>query len=267
MSIVTLLKDRAPRSLLAAVGNAAMRLRGDARRFGVDEAGRWLNIQREATIVGPDVHSAHFAQLSEIVMNYWCPFDRPGLGDTIVDVGAGIGEDAVVFSKFVGPTGRVIAIEAHPTTFACLQGTIARSRLSNVVAVQCAITDREGVLTMSNDSAHLANSMLKRGSGVDVPAKTLDALWAELGVETVDLLKMNIEGAERPAMEGMTGRAPWIRNAAISCHDFVADAGGGDEFRTREFVRSALEAMGFKVRQRRDAAQPWERDILYGTRG
>lgn len=243
-----------------------MRLRGDARRFGVDDAGHWLNIQPEATFVGPDVHTSHVAQLTDIVMNYWCPFDRPKPGDTIIDVGAGIGEDAVVFSKLVGPTGRVIAIEAHPGTFACLQGTIARSGLSNVVAVQCAIADREGVLTMSDDSAHLANSMLKSGDGVDVPAKTLDALLGELGIETVALLKMNIEGAERPAMAGMTASAPHIRNAAISCHDFVADAGGGDEFRTREFVRPAMEAMGFEVRQRVEVAHPWERDTLYGTR-
>lgn len=243
-----------------------MRLRGDARRFGVDGAGHWLNIQPEATFVSPDIYTPYYAQVEAAVMDYWCAYDRPKAGDTIVDVGAGIGEDAVVFSRLVGPSGRVIAIEAHPGTFACLQGTIARSGLANVVAVQCAIADREGMLTMSDDSAHLANSMLKSGSGVDVPAKTLDALLAELGIETVDLLKMNIEGAERPAMAGMTASAPRIRNAAISCHDFVADAGGGDEFQTREFVRPALEAMGFTVRQRGEAAHPWLRDTLYGTR-
>jgi len=244
-----------------------MRLRGDARRFGVDGAGRWVNIQPEATFVSPDVYTPYYAQVEASVMDYWCAFDRPGPGDTIIDVGAGIGEDAVVFSKLVGPSGRVIAIEAHPGTFACLQGTIERSGLANVVAVQCAIADREGVLTMSDDDAHLANSVLKAGGGVDVPARTLDALLAELGIGEVGLLKMNIEGAERPAMAGMRGSAPRIRTVAISCHDFVADAGGGADFRTRDVVRPALEAMGYKVRQRAEAAHPWLRDTLYGTRG
>lgn len=55
---------------------------------------------------------------------------------------------------------------------------------------------------MSDDSEHHANSMLKTGGGVEVPANTLDALMAELGTDQVDLLKMNIEGAERPAMAG-----------------------------------------------------------------
>lgn len=243
-----------------------MRLRGDARRFGVDVAGHWLNIQPEATFVSPDVYTPYYAQVEASVMDYWFAFDRPRPGDTIIDVGAGIGEDAVVFSKLVGASGRVISIEAHPGTFACLQGTIERSRLGNVTAVQCAIADREGTLTMSDDDTHLANSMLKTGGGVEVPAKSLDALLAELGIGEVALLKMNIEGAERPAMAGMTGSAPRIRTAVISCHDFVANAGGGDEFRTREFVRPALEAMGFAVRQRDQVPYPWLRDTLYGTR-
>lgn len=267
MSVFESLKAAIPLPLLAAAGSAVMRLRGDARRFGVDSDGHWLNIQPEATFVSPDVYTPYFAQVEASVIDYWCAFDRPQPGDTIIDVGAGIGEDAVVFSKLIGPTGRVIAIEAHPNTFACLQGTIERSGLTNVVAVQCAIADREGTLTMSDDSEHLANSMLKTGGGVEVPAKTLDALLAELGIDQVDLLKMNIEGAERPAMAGMRGSAPRIRNVAISCHDFVADDGGGDDFRTREFVRPALEAMGYVVRQRSEAAHPWLRDTLYGTRG
>ena len=244
-----------------------MKWRGDNRRFGVDRDGHWLNIQPEATFVSPDIYTPFYAQVEGSVIDYWCTFDRPQSGDTIIDVGAGIGEDALVFSKLVGPSGRVIAIEAHPNTFACLKGTIERSGLTNVVAVQCAIADREGTLTMSDDSEHLANSMLKTGGGVEVPAKTLDALLVELGIDQVDLLKMNIEGAERPAMAGMTGSAPRIRTVAISCHDLVADAGGGDEFRTRDFVRPALEAMGYVVRQRAEAAHPWLRDTLFGTRG
>lgn len=244
-----------------------MVLRGDRRRFAVDSAGHWLNIQPEATFISPDVYTPYYSHVEAAVLDYWCPFERPGPGDTIIDVGAGIGEDAVVFSKLVGPTGRVVAIEAHPATFACLKETIARSGLENVLAVQCAIADREGMLSMSDDNEHLANSMLKSGGGIDVPAKTLDALLAELGIEQVDLLKMNIEGAERPALAGMTRSASSIRKAAISCHDFVADGGsGGDEFRTRAFVRPALEAMGFTVRQRTDAPHPWTRDTVYGTR-
>ncbi len=255
-----------PFAPLASIGNAMMMIRGDQRRFAVDAAGRWINRQPEATFVSPDVFTAFYTQVDTAVTGYWCPFDRPQPGDTIVDVGAGIGEDAVVFSKMVGPEGRVIAIEAHPETFACLQETIDRSRLGNVLAVHCAIADRQGVLTISDDSHHLANSTLGGLSGVDVPAKTLDCLLGEMGVEAVDLLKMNIEGAERPAMVGMTGSAQRIRSVAISCHDFIADRGGIDDYRTRDFVRSALQSMGFTLRERDDAEHPWLRDTVYGKR-
>lgn len=267
MSVLNALKASLPKRPLALAASAAMMLRGDRRRFAIDREGHWLNIQPEATFVSPDVYTPYYAYVEATALDYWCPFERPGPGDTIIDVGAGIGEDAVVFSKLVGSTGRVVAIEAHPGIFACLQETIARSVLENVLAVQCAIADHEGVVSMSDDSEHLANSMLKSGGGVDVPAKTLDSLLAELGITQVDLLKMNIEGAERLAMAGMRGSASIIRNAAISCHDFVADGGSGeDEFRTRAFVRPALETMGFTVRQRTDTAHPWTRDTLYATR-
>ena len=46
--------------------------------------------------------------------DYWLQHYRPQEGDVIVDVGAGRGEDTVTFSRAVGQTGRVIAIEAHP---------------------------------------------------------------------------------------------------------------------------------------------------------
>ena len=266
MSVFESLKAAIPRPLLAAAGSAVMRLRGDPRRFGVDRDGHWLNIQPEATFVSPDIYTRFYAQVEENVFNYWCAFHRPQAGDTIIDVGAGIGDDVVVFSKLVGPTGRVIAIEAHPNTFACLQGTIERSGLTNVVAVQCAIADREGTLTMSDDSEHLANSVLKVKGGIEVPAKTLDTLLIELGINEVGLLKMNIEGAERPAMSGMRKAAPSIRNVAISCHDFVADDGGGDDFRTREFVQPALEDMGFAVSNGKAGPEPWLVYTLYGKR-
>lgn len=267
MKIVKSLKATTPRPLLAAAGNVVMKLRGDPRRFGVDHDGHWINIQPDATFVSPDIYTPYFRQIREGVLDYWCQFYRPHLGDTIIDVGAGIGEDAVVFSRLVGPKGKVISIEAHPDTFACLQATIDLSRLGNVVAVQCAIADADGTLTMSDESEHLANSVLKNGAGIVVPARSLDSLIHEIGIGEIALLKMNIEGAERAAMAGLSAIAPRIRNVAISCHDFVADSGAGDQFRTRSFVKQRLEELGFTIRQRENARHPWLRDTLFGDHG
>lgn len=256
------------RRAIAAAASLAMRLRGDPRRFAVDGAGRWINRQPEATIVSPDLHTALYGQLEATVLDYWCPFYSPQPGDTIVDVGAGVGEDAVVLGRLVGPEGRVVAIEAHPGTFAALQATVAGSGLSNVLPLQRAIAERAGTLRIGDGDAHLANSIVAgNATGVEVQAQSLDELAAELGLASIDLLKMNIEGAERLAVQGMALIAPRVRNVAISCHDFVADRGGGEEFRTLEQVRRELERLGFTLRRRADARTEWTRDVLFGSRG
>jgi hypothetical protein len=78
---------------------------------------------------------------------------------------------------------------------------------------------------------------------------------------------MNIEGAEKMAVEGFDRLAPHVRHAAISCHDFVATHfGGAAHYCTRNHVRAALEARGFTVRYRPDAAESWVRDYLYASR-
>ena len=68
---------------------------------------------------------------------------------------------------------------------------------------------------------------------------------------------MNIEGAERLAVHGV----PWerVRNAVISCHDFMGVPAKAE-------VRKVLENEGFRIETRDDAAEPWVRDYLYASR-
>jgi hypothetical protein len=120
---------------------------------------------------------------------------------------------------------------------------------------------------MSDDDT-LENTVLDEqsdGSRVAVRARRLDDVVRELEIEEIDLLKMNIEGAERLALRGMTETLPKIRHLCISCHDFMADRGGPDEMRTRAFVMEFLEARGF-VLTTRDHAADWVRSYVYGTR-
>ena len=252
-----------PRSWIAFAGNRLMAAKGDARRFGVDAAGNWVNIQPEGSFVGPDLHTARFDQIETLVGNYWFHEYRPQAGDVVIDVGAGIGEDAVVLSHLVGPEGRVHAIEAHPGTFGCLRSTVERSNLANVETHALAITRDKGTVMISSDAHHLSNSIVAHGAGVAVDAMNLDEFIERSGHDRIDLLKMNIEGAERGAMMGLQKQAGRVRHLAISCHDFVAEAGGGDQFRTKDAVRARLGELGFDVTERDDAATPWEADVLF----
>lgn len=236
-----------------------------ASRFSVDADGRWVNAQAEATFVSPTLHTASYRALHAWVLDNWLWDFSLKPGDTVIDVGAGIGEETVVFSRLVGPAGRVIAIEAHPDTFACLERTVQLSGLDNVTAVQCAVADADGELAIATADCHVASALVESG-GIKVAARSLDSLADELGLGDVAFVKMNIEGAERPAMAGMTRLLGGLEAACVSCHDFLADLGQSEDFRTKAEVRAALEAGGFAIRTREDHSQCWVRDYLYARR-
>ncbi|MPT24569.1 MAG: FkbM family methyltransferase, partial [Starkeya sp.] len=134
----------------------------------------------------------------DIWEHYW-PIQA---GELLIDVGAGIGEHVVYLSRRVGPGGKVIAIEAHPRTFRCLEKTIAASGLANVVARQLALSDSEGQVTMEDEAGYVSNRI---GAGsLTVTACTLDSLLDGLNGAVPSVVKMNIEGAETAALRGAT---------------------------------------------------------------
>lgn len=237
---------------------------GRGQRFSTDAAGNWVNEDAEATIVSPIIHTARFENYRDCVLANWAWQYQPQVGDTIIDVGAGVGEEAVVFSKLVGPSGKVVSIEAHPATFACFQATLRNSQITNVAPVGCAITERDGTVSIDDSANHLRNSIMKGGVGQSIPSRSLDSLAKELGLGPVALLKMNIEGAERLAVEGMIELSKRTRHLVISCHDFISEAGGGEEFRTCSEVRHKLEELGFEIATRPDHPHAWTRYYLYG---
>jgi FkbM family methyltransferase len=265
-STALFLEKFVPRSLLATAASKMMAVKGDSRRFAVDDRGNWINSQPEGSFVGPDLHTAHYAQVKATIAHYWFEEYTPVEGDVVIDVGAGIGEDAVILSHLVGNGGRVHAIEAHPGTYACLEATLRLSSLDNVDPHMLAITETNGSVTISDSANHLANSIMSEGNGLKVEAQSLDEFIRQSGHKTIDFLKMNIEGAERGAMLGLDREAANVRHVAISCHDFIADLGGGDQFRTKKDVRQRLVQLGYVVTQRNDAKTPWEADVLFGRR-
>jgi hypothetical protein len=117
-----------------------------------------------------------------------------------------------------------------------------------------------------SDLENISNTVMNGAEGHVVEAVTLDELAERVGADRIDLLKMNIEGAERLALRGMAGIAPRVRHVVVSCHDFRADRGHGDVFRTRVEVTEALAEMGFDFTSRPDDPRPWVRDTVYGAR-
>lgn len=172
---------------------------------------------------------------------------RPEPGDIILDIGAGAGEETLTFSRAVGTTGRVISVEAHPRTFHCLEKLVQYNRLRNVIAVHRAVAEPCCLRTTIEDSPQYLRNRSNCGQGFSVPAITIDELCRLLSLNRIDFLKMNIEGAERFAIRGMTQTLERVRKLCVCCHDFLAMSSGDESFRTRRLVTRFLEGNGFRI--------------------
>lgn len=201
---------------------------------------------------------------------YWLQHYRPKEGDVVVDVGAGRGEDVITFSRAVGDAGRVIAIEAHPTSFAILKNFCQLNLLSNVTPVNFAVMNKPGTVRMAEwESLWIGNAIdtsTYNTSGIEVRADTLDNICKAHAVGEIAFLKMNIEGAEREALLGAVSLMSRVRQICVACHDFRSERGHGDQFRTRAFVQRFLTERGFVVASRTDDPRDYVRDHVFGLR-
>jgi FkbM family methyltransferase len=184
------------------------------------------------------------------VQDYWFHVYKPEPGDVIVDIGAGRGEDVFVFSKAVGPSGRVWAIEPHPVSFKALKKLCELNELTNVGPLNYACVDAPANLqieTLPVWESNYVRAGKRSATSWPVNGIRFDDLWRELGIGGIDFLKMNIEGAERLALPGCREALAQTKSACIAAHDFRAARGEGEQFRTLDFVRGFLLAAGFSV--------------------
>jgi FkbM family methyltransferase len=128
-------------------------------------------------------------------------------GDTVLDVGANIGECALNFARRVGPEGRVLAFEPGPGTRAKLQRNIdLNPSTKNIEIVALGLGDEEATLQLSAPSPHNrgGNRILERpvGEHVAVRVVRLDDFVAERGLTRLDVLKIDVEGFEVRVLRG-----------------------------------------------------------------
>lgn len=182
---------------------------------------------------------------------------RPGPGDVVLDAGAGNGGETFYLAPMVGPSGRVIAVEAAPAPFARLEELCALNGWGNVECQQVALAAAEGTVSMSDSEDWVVGNVYEPG-GVDVRAVTIDDLCAELGANHIDWLKMNIEGSEKDAVQGMERMAPHIAHLTISCHDFLGTEWG----RSKAVVVGWLQDHGFTV-ESHEGPEAYLADYVY----
>ena len=165
----------------------------------------------------------------------------------VFDVGAGDGGETFYLAEMVGGGGRVVSVEASPSPFRQLEELVRLNGWAQVSPLNVALTSTPGTVSISDDPEQwVAGNIYESEGSVDVEARTFDDVCTTLGIEHVDWVKMNIEGAEKDALRGMERMAPHIQNFTISCHDFLGTEWG----RSQDEVFGWLKAHGFTAEMR-----------------
>jgi len=167
-------------------------------------------------------------------------------GDTAFSLGAGVGEEIEYMSERVGENGKVFAIEADPHIFKELEENIQKYKYKNVIALNIAITDFIGSIYIvdAGGVTNYTTSYKKRNSSL-VNCTTMDELTKEFNLDTIDYIKVNIEGDEKQLLNGFKERYSIVKNWCISCHDFT----GIHNQRTIEFVKDFFKEKEMDYRQ------------------
>lgn len=124
-----------------------------------------------------------------------------------VDIGAHVGKYTVQVARQLQHKGRVISIEAHPQNFEPLVNNIKLNKLSNVTALDVACWCKNDKVRLYRDSSSTATSAYSavrkfQGNYISVDARKLDDILKELKIDSVELMKIDVEGVEAEVLKG-----------------------------------------------------------------
>ena len=133
---------------------------------------------------------------------------------TFIDIGANIGGYALSIAARAGARARILAIEPQPEIFARLAYNIQQNRFGNIKALGCAVADKDGEITLFVAGDNRGETSMRivtpdaRGGQLRVPAKTLLTLCLEEKYNSLDALKLDVEGAEDLILEPFFRTSP-----------------------------------------------------------
>ncbi|GAB6037597.1 hypothetical protein JCM15519_21560 [Fundidesulfovibrio butyratiphilus] len=188
-------------------------------------------------------------------------------GDVVFDVGAGIGYETLCFAAACAPHGKVFSFEAVPSLFAILQKNIELNALAHVQSFHAAISNICGQTYFQEMPNHVESRVAFHGSTkTAVESLTIDSVVQRYQLDSIDFLKMNIEGFERYAIEGMRQSISKVRHVSIACHDFLSQNDQDSHLKTLSLVQSFLQDNQFHIIHRPDDPRPWIAHTLYASR-
>lgn len=166
-------------------------------------------------------------------------------GGVFADVGANEGYFSVIGGLQAGPEGRVLVVEPQSRLQPVINENLRLNGIDKAVVLHAAVSDQRGTAVF-----HLSPDMNTGASGLNQPTRysvpteevqmlTLTDILAQAGVETVDLMKMDIEGFEDDAILGSAElfRKGKIRVLALELHRQVLRERGRDPQTVTNFLK------------------------------
>lgn len=184
-----------------------------------DECARWYNDS------GDNTHSIEYNLTPD---------------STVVEVGGFVGAWAKrMFYKYAC---NMYIIEPLPIFYGELQNRLGRHKKVRLSNVGVGLEDKKDIMYLGNDGSSFN---VKTEQPVEVELRTISRILDEWGLAEVDLLQMNIEGAEYEIIEDMiqTGVIDRIKNIQVQFH-----LGIEDDVEKHYHISKGLEARGFKVK-------------------
>lgn len=168
--------------------------------------------------------------------------DFPKEAKNIIDCGANIGLGTVFFKNRY-PAATVVAIEPESSNYELLKKNV--SPYANVHCIQSGIWNRDTHLEITNiDTAAKWAFMTEERdapSPATIPAISIDTICQQFGMDTIDILKVDIEGSEKELFEKNYGNwLPKVKILIIELHDHMR-AG------TAQSVLSAVSTREFSM--------------------
>jgi FkbM family methyltransferase len=128
---------------------------------------------------------------------------RPG--DTMLDIGANCGVVTLYSSKLVGATGQVHAFEPQQNLAELIQKAAEINVYSQISVHNIALSENDGVLNIEIPAGNSGAASLSRqrtGKTIQVQVKRTADYLSSLGLRTIRLMKLDVEGHEAEVLRG-----------------------------------------------------------------
>jgi len=195
----------------------------------------------------------HYEDLVRFLFSHivakWEPINeiKINLDDAIIDIGANVGYYSLKFSKMMGVTGQILAIEPDPDTCSILEQNCTLNNFKNIEVLNLAISDKNDIINLFQDKSHSGKSSVfsnsDDGKAVKITTQTLDSL-TEKRFSTIDFIKIDTEGAELSILKGAAKTLKITNKILIELHEEILEKNQQDPLE----IKTILESNGFKIK-------------------